>query len=448
MYALFTSIPLVGHLNPLLRQAEELRCRGWRVAIASTSEARAHIRSESPEIAFIDLGSLGPIADQLRRDQEAASRDPRFIRGTMRIVRGLNAVWPVMFDGLVPALAADRPDVMVVDLFSSAGLCAAEAAGIPAVVNNAGLLATLPVRLLPPADDLPFLFSSRSIREVPRAQRLVAPFVRQLASVIADRTVGRDLNTLRRSRNLPDTTIDDLLRDRHILVCGAFGLEYPRPLPPSVAMVGPMLPRDVRPLPPELEAWLNDGPVVYANLGTLAVASPGHLARMADAFSSPDFRVLWILNEAQADTAPGPLPSNVRVLHWGPPPFAVLRHPNVGVFVSHCGINSVHESLSAGTPIVGIPMFADQRAMAVRVADAGVGLWLDKRRFTADALRAAIGRVFRESSFRACIRAAQAAFVNAGGVSRAADLIERAIGAPTREAAGATAEMALIRGSL
>src|SRR6185437_5562678 len=101
MYALFTSIPLVGHLNPLLRQADELRCRGWRVAIASTSEARSHVRCESPELAFVDLGPLGPLADTLRRNEEAASSDPRFVRGTMRIVRGLNTVWPVMFDGLV-----------------------------------------------------------------------------------------------------------------------------------------------------------------------------------------------------------------------------------------------------------------------------------------------------------------------------------------------------------
>ena len=111
---------------------------------------------------------------------------------------------------------------------------------------------------------------------------------------------------------------------------------------------------------------------------------------MAAALTDDRFRALWILASDQTVHLPAPLRPGVRVLEWGPPPLAVLGHPNVAVFVSHCGINSVHESVRAGTPIVGLPMFADQRDMAARVADAGIGLWLDKRRFTADQLRTAV----------------------------------------------------------
>jgi UDP:flavonoid glycosyltransferase YjiC (YdhE family) len=105
---------------------------------------------------------------------------------------------------------------------------------------------------------------------------------------------------------------------------------------------------------------------------------------------------------------------------------AVLAHPKVAVFVSHCGINSVYESVRGGTPIVGVPMFADQRDMAVRVADAGIGLWLDKRRFTAEQLRAAVTRVLTDDSFRKALPRVQQALADAGGVRRAAELIERA----------------------
>jgi MGT family glycosyltransferase len=432
MYALFTAIPLVGHLNPLLRQAEELQRRGWRVAIACARDMRPHVASESPSLPFLDLGPLGPIAGELRRNEEAASRDANFARGSMRILRGLRAVWPLMFDGLARALAADRPDVVVVDLFSSAGMCAAEAAGIPFVVNNPDLVASLSVTLLPPADHLPFLFSGRSIHDVSPIQRLAGPILRRIATLAAAVTVERDLNRLRKSRGLPRIRVDDLLRGRQILVDGAFGLEYPRPLPSCVAMIGPMLSSDVEPLSAEVNAWLADGPpVVYVNLGTLAVAPDGQLAKMRDAFDDEGFRALWILRAPQPASLRAPLPPGVRILEWGPPPVAILAHPNVKVFVSHCGINSVHESLYAGTPIVGIPMLADQRDMAVRVVDAGVGLWLDKRRFTAAALRSAIVRVLREDSFRAGIPALQAAFAEAGGVRRAADLIERAAGSPS-----------------
>lgn len=396
------------------------------MAIASTRELRGHVEAEAPGLRFIDLGALGEVAALLRRNEESASLDRWFARGSLRIVEGLTAAWPVLYDGLAAHLARERPQVMVVDLFTPAGMCAAEAQRVPFVVNNPDLLAAVSVRLLPPADDVPFLFSGRSIRDVGPAQRLAGPLLRRVAGLAVTLTIGRKLNALRRSRGLPPVDIHERLRGRLILVDGAFGLEYRRPLPPFVQMVGPMLPLTAPPLPAELLGWLDAGPpVVYANLGTLAVAPAEQLAKMAEAFEIPDARVLWVLRNARA---PARLPPTVRLIDWGPSPLAVLSHPNVRVHVSHCGINAVHESLHAGKPIVGIPMFADQRDMAVRVADAGVGLFVDKRRFGAGDLRGAIARVLRDDTFRAHIPAVQASFEAAGGVRRAADLIEQAAG--------------------
>jgi UDP:flavonoid glycosyltransferase YjiC (YdhE family) len=102
----------------------------------------------------------------------------------------------------------------------------------------------------------------------------------------------------------------------------------------------------------------------------------------------------------------------------------VLAHPNVGAFVSHCGVNSVHESLFAGTPVVGIPLLADQHDMALRVVDAGVGVLLEKQRFNSADLRARIHDVLRNDGYRRAIPAVQSSFRLAGGVKRAVDLIE------------------------
>jgi MGT family glycosyltransferase len=208
-------------------------------------------------------------------------------------------------------------------------------------------------------------------------------------------------------------------------VNGAFGLEYARAIPPLVSMVGPMLPASAPDLSEDMAEWLSAGPpVVYVNLGTLAVATTELLARMSAALDSDRFRTLWVVPREQALRLPSPRPSTLRVLDWGPPPLAVLSHPNVKVFVSHCGVNSAYEAMQAGTPIVGIPICADQRDMAVRVADAGAGLWLDKARFTAAELRGAIERVLDEPSFTEGTRPIQAAIRDSGGVVRAADLIE------------------------
>lgn len=36
---------------------------------------------------------------------------------------------------------------------------------------------------------------------------------------------------------------------------------------------------------------------------------------------------------------------------------AVLSHPNVVLFVSHCGANGLNEALVTATPVLGLPLF-------------------------------------------------------------------------------------------
>jgi UDP:flavonoid glycosyltransferase YjiC (YdhE family) len=438
-YALFAAIPFVGHLNPLLRQAEELRRRGWRVGVAAMQDLAGHIAAEAQGVSFVDLGPLGKLRDELRQAEAAACADDDYRRGGLRIMPALSKLWAPMFDGLVAEIERDRPDLLVVDIFSWAGIAAAEATGVPLAVNNPSLLTGVPFGLMPPAPQVPLLTSGQSIHRVGAIQRTLDPIIRRVMFAGLSFTVGREFRALRKSRRLPAIGMDDALRHVLILVNGAFGLEYPRPLPANVEMVGPMLRDDDSALPPELDDWLANGPpVVYANLGTVSIASPAQLAHIASAVTAADSRALWVLKPAQATLVPGPPATSVRITDWVPSQRAVLAHPNVRVFLSHCGINSVHESIAAGTPIVGIPMLADQRDMAVRVADAGVGLWLEKSRFTSDTLRRAIARVLHEPSFRAPIPALQDAFKRAGGVARAADLLEQAAAAGRRWT-GATA---------
>ncbi|KAJ9460668.1 hypothetical protein DIPPA_65974 [Diplonema papillatum] len=49
------------------------------------------------------------------------------------------------------------------------------------------------------------------------------------------------------------------------------------------------------------------------------------------------------------------------------PQWALLGHPKVHCFVSHCGANSVHEALARAKPIVPLPLFDDQLYIAPRL---------------------------------------------------------------------------------
>ena len=56
----------------------------------------------------------------------------------------------------------------------------------------------------------------------------------------------------------------------------------------------------------------------------------------------------------------GALPNHYLNAGWVPQQ-AVLKHPKVRAFVTHCGANSIHEAIYHGVPMVAFPFFDDQR---------------------------------------------------------------------------------------
>ena len=95
--------------------------------------------------------------------------------------------------------------------------------------------------------------------------------------------------------------------------------------------------------------------------------------------------------------------------------------------ITHAGLNTTLESLSNGVPMVAIPIANDQPGVAARIAWTGVGEFLPVSGLSVPKLRAAIKRVLTEDSYKQNAVRLQQAIQTAGGVSRAADIIEQAI---------------------
>lgn len=180
--------------------------------------------------------------------------------------------------------------------------------------------------------------------------------------------------------------------------------------------VGPVL--DAR-----QEQW--DDPLprgfVYVSLGTLYHRNPAFFRAAVDATRELDAHILLNIGPNLDAAALGDVPAHVRIVRRAPQ-LAVLDR--AGVFVTHGGMNSAHEALLAGVPMVVTPQAVDQFLVAQRVVEVGAGIALEPRRQTAEHLREAILRVRADPSYEIAARRVGDDLRSAGGAARAADVVE------------------------
>ncbi|KAL6554390.1 hypothetical protein OROMI_020063 [Orobanche minor] len=169
---------------------------------------------------------------------------------------------------------------------------------------------------------------------------------------------------------------------------------------PPVYPVGPILHVDSgdsqNPIHDEIMKWLDRQPdcsVVFLCFGSKGYFDEVQLKEIALALEKSGHRFLWSLRkppggENKLET-PGEyenpdevLPEGFiqrtagvgKVIGWAPQ-VAVLSHPAVGGFVSHCGWNSTLESIWCGVPMSVWPLFAEQSVNAFQlVKDLGVAV--------------------------------------------------------------------------
>ncbi|KAE8776156.1 putative glucosyltransferase-10 [Hordeum vulgare] len=122
--------------------------------------------------------------------------------------------------------------------------------------------------------------------------------------------------------------------------------------------------------------WLDGrepGSVVYVNFGSITTMSGEELVEFAWGLANCGHPFLWIVRKdllaaKKDDDAAMQLPAEFLqatkgrclLTSWCDQE-AVLQHPALGVFLTHCGWNSALVAISAGVPMLGWPFFAEQQ---------------------------------------------------------------------------------------
>lgn len=407
----FFCIPAHGHTNPTLNVVRELTARGHQVWYYSYEIF--HEKIEAAGAQFISCDGYGPEQTLSPSD---ASRVGKDLVLSMRIL----VETTLALDGKVCAdMKRLRPDCIVADSMAVWGKAVAQKLVIPFVSSTTTFAFNRFSAKIMPQSPLQAL---KMLCSLPRSNRLV----RRL-----------------REKGYPVRSALDILQnsaDTHTIVytspefqpcADTFSDRY--------AFVGP----SVRPASSEIRKTREK--LVYISMGTVVNTLPDFYRDCISAFRNTTYQVILSVGNQIDPGSFGPLPEHISVFQ-SVDQIAVLQKADV--FISHCGMNSVNESLYFGVPLVMLPQTAEQGGVAERVSQlsAGVKLRLPKTRASLKkllpaqqntapeseaAILNAVETIFSNPEYRQNADRISKSFRNCPGAAGAADKILEVCQAPS-----------------
>lgn len=414
---LFSVLPALGHLNPTMAIASELRKRGHIVGYASGADVEPPIKNEGFD--FFRAGPPGMKSDVGEEFKKATKYTG--LLGTYFLFRSLLRVNRESLGDLKTIVTDFRPDVMVVDSLTFAGGEIAEFFGLKWAATSA-VPGMIPSRDAPPYTTWGLPPSNNK-------------FIRTIYGIIRFgqnvfyRMFDPEFNRIRSSLGLPpikcgivNTTLSPFL----MLLLSCEGFEYKRSdWPPQAHLVGPAPWGKVMDDTNTFD-WIDelpsDRPVIYVTLGTFQIfRSTNFFEVVIDAFRDAPYRIVIGAGHAADLPTLQNLPAHFRVERFVP--HAQIL-PRVAAVVHHGGFGIAQDAIYHGLPSVVVPIGQDLYENARRCTEAGVALSIGFQRLTPERLRNALERILTDETFRTDTERLRAEFISKDAAATGADLLE------------------------
>lgn len=337
----FFCIPAHGHTNPTLGVVRELISRGHQVWYYSYNQMREKI--EGTGATFVSCDDFDMEQKLTPKDAVRVGKDLAF---STRILVDTTLA---LDDKVCKDMERLKPDCIVADSMAVWGKAVAWKLGIPLVSSTTT-----------------FAFNQYSAKIMKQGMG------EMLKMIFSMPKISKDIKRLQ-DKGYPVKSVLDIIQNddnRHTIVytspefqpCSdTFSDKY--------AFVGP----SVRPAECEIEKTRDK--LIYISMGTVNNDMLPFYKRCISAFADTEYQVIMSIGNLVAIEELGKLPENIEAYAFVDQ-IAVLQKADV--FLSHCGMNSVNESLFCGVPLVMLPQTAEQGGVAERVRQVGAGRKPDK----------------------------------------------------------------------
>ena len=380
----FFCIPAHGHTNPTLGVVRELISRGHQVWYYSYNIMREKI--ESAGATFISCDDYDMEQKLSAKDSTRVGKDLAF--STKILVDTTLA----LDDKVCKEMAELKPDCIVADSMALWGKAVALKHGIPFVSSTTT-----------------FAFNQHSAKIM--KQGIGDLFKMILAVPKTTKQIKRLQGKGYPVKNILDIIASD--DNTHTIVYTSPEFQpCSETFSEKYAFVGP----SIRSANEEIEKKRDK--LIYISMGTVNNDMMPFYKACISALRDTDYQVIMSVGNLVSIEDFGELPENISV-YSHVDQIAVLKKADV--FVSHCGMNSVSESLYFEVPLVMLPQTSEQKGVAERVSQLGAGIKVDK--LDGVSVMTAINKILSIDTYKQNAKKIADGFKNSSGAKGAADKI-------------------------
>ncbi|GAB4847275.1 hypothetical protein Ancab_026317 [Ancistrocladus abbreviatus] len=412
-HAVCVPYPSQGHISPLMQLAKLLHSRGFYITFVNTEfNHNRLIRNKGPDaVKGLPDFRFETIPDGLPpSDQDATQHPPQLCDSTRK---NCFAPFKDLLRKLNSSVGVPRVTCVISDGVMSFGMKAAKELGILDVqfwtASACSFLGDLNFRELLKRGILPFKDEKwltdgtldAAIDWIPGMKNIrIKDLPNYIRFNLEDQTImidfmGEEAHSCLNSAAIIFNTFDALEQDVLTAISSKFPANNIYTLGPLTSLTKLVPDNDFKSLSPSL--WREDSAclewldkqdpssVIYVNYGSVTVMSAHHLREFAWGLANSKHPFLWIIRPdiLMGDSVELPkeffeeIKDRGLIVSWCAQEQA-LSHPSVGAFLSHCGWNSMMETITAGVPVICWPFFADQFTNTrYACVDWGIGAEID-----------------------------------------------------------------------
>ena len=382
----FFCIPAHGHTNPTLGVVRELISRGHQVYYYSYNMMRDKIQS---------TGAVFVSCDEYDQEQRLDAKDGARIGKDLAFSTQILVDTTLALDDTVCEHMKElNPDCIIADSMAVWGKIVALKLGIPFVSSTTT-----------------FAFNQYSAKIMKQSPGQIFGMIFSMSKI------NKNIKRLQ-DKGYPVKSVLDIIQNDNNTDTIVYTSPEFQPCSETFSekyvFVGP----SIRPVENMIEK--KSDKLIYISMGTVINDSTEFYKKCIEALANTKYQVIMSVGNLINIEDLGDVPDNITISRFVDQ-IAVLSQADV--FLTHCGMNSVNESLYYKVPLVMLPQTSEQDGVATRVEQLGAGVRL--KHINAKAIRETIESVLNTKSYYEQASKISQSFHKCTGAKGAADKIEQ-----------------------